>query len=217
MSRRNVSAAGCALLFSLAFLSADAQAARGVEDKLTGKVALGKEALPGKKGEKAYGQALARRARGRAVFWEDPKSKSWKIHYAAVVKRPVLDATITVFDISKGKKLVATRDKMLYKQSRIVSGSIALSRDQVFSPNARLLMVVETGGRVVVVRPGVVRSRGHGARRRRGERRRAQVEATPPLTRQRPSEARKARFLVALSSGVPMPGSTSCSTTIQPL
>jgi hypothetical protein len=152
MSRRNVSAAGCALLFSLAFLSADAQAARGVEDKLTGKVALGKEALPGKKGEKAYGQALARRARGRAVFWEDPKSKSWKIHYAAVVKRPVLDATITVFDISKGKKLVATRDKMLYKQSRIVSGSIALSRDQVFSPNARLLMVVETGGRVVAQR-----------------------------------------------------------------
>jgi hypothetical protein len=152
MSRRNVSAAGCALLFSLAFLSADALAARGVEDKLTGKVALGKEALPGKKGEKAYGQALARRARGRAVFWEDPKSKSWKIHYAAVVKRPVLDATITVFDISKGKKLVATRDKMLYKQSRIVSGSIALSRDQVFSPNARLLMVVETGGRVVAQR-----------------------------------------------------------------
>jgi hypothetical protein len=152
MSRRNVSAAGCALLFSLAFLSADALAARGVEDKLTGKVALGKEALPGKKGEKAYGQALAKRARGRAVFWEDPKSKSWKIHYAAVVKRPVLDATITVFDISKGKKLVATRDKMLYKQSRIVSGSIALSRDQVFSPNARLLMVVETGGRVVAQR-----------------------------------------------------------------
>jgi len=152
MSRRNVSAAGCALLLSLAFLSADALAARGVEDKLTGKVALSKEALPGKKGEKAYGLALAKRARGRAVFWEDPKSKSWKIHYAAVVKRPVLDATITVFDISKGKKLVATRDKMLYKESRIVSGSIALSRDQVFSPNARLLMVVETGGRVAAQR-----------------------------------------------------------------
>ena len=152
MSRRNVSAAGCALLFSLAFLSAEALAARGVEDRLTGKVALSKEALPGKKGERAYGQALAKRARGRAVFWEDPKSKSWKIHYAAVVKRPVLDATITVFDISKGKKLVATRDKMLYKESRIVSGSIALSREQVFSPNARLLMVVETGGRVVAQR-----------------------------------------------------------------
>jgi hypothetical protein len=68
------------------------------------------------------------------------------------VRRPVLDATITIYDVSHGKQLVVTKDKMLYKESRIVSGSLALDREDVADPNARLLMVVESGGRVMAER-----------------------------------------------------------------
>ena len=150
MSRRNVSA-----LVLLAFIvlgASRASAASQVEDRLAGKVALSKAALPGKKGERAYGQALARSARGRAIFWQDAKTRAWTIHYAAVVRRPVLDATITIYAVSHGKRLVLTKDKMLYKESRIVSGSLALDREDVADPNARLLMVVESGGRVMAER-----------------------------------------------------------------
>lgn len=141
------------LLVFLAFsVLATSRASAAVEDQLAGKVALSKAALPGKKGERAYGQALAKSARGRAIFWQDTKTGAWKIHYAAVVKRPVLDATISVFDVSHGKKLVLTRDKMLYKQSRIVSGSLELDPDDVVDANRRLLLVVESGGRVMAER-----------------------------------------------------------------
>lgn len=150
MSRRNVSA-----LLSLAFIvlgASRASAASRVEDRLAGKVALSKAALPGKKGDRAWGQAAAKSARGRAIFWQDVKTGAWTIHYAAVVKRPVLDATISIFDVSHGKKLVLTKDKMLYKESRIVSGSLELDSDDVVDANRRLLLVVESGGRVMAER-----------------------------------------------------------------
>jgi hypothetical protein len=151
MSRRNVSL--LALFFAVTVFGASRASARSqVEDRLAGKVALTKAALPGKKGERSYGQALARSAKGRAIFWQDAKTKAWTIHYAAVVKRPVLDATISIFDVSHGKKLVLTKEKMLYKESRIVNGSLALDREDVDDPNARLLLVVENGGRVVAER-----------------------------------------------------------------
>ncbi len=150
MSRRNVS-----LLVFLAFIvfgSTRASARSQVEDRLAGKVALSKAALPGKKGERAYGQALEKSARGRAIFWQDAKTRAWTIHYAAVTRQPVLDATITIYDVSHGKRLVLTKDKMLYKQSRIVSGSLELDPDDVIDANRRLLLVVENGGRVVASR-----------------------------------------------------------------
>jgi hypothetical protein len=150
MSRRNVS--GLVFLAYIVVGAANASAARQVEDQLAGKVALSKAALPGKKGERAYGQALAKGARGRAIFWQDEKTGAWTIHYAAVTRQPVLDATITIYDVSHGKQLVLTKEKMLYKQSRIVSGSVELGREDVVDANRRLLMVVENSGRVVASR-----------------------------------------------------------------
>jgi hypothetical protein len=150
MSRRNVS--GLVFLAFIVVSAASASAASQVEDQLAGKVALSKAALPGKKGERAYGHALAKSARGRAIFWQDDKTGAWTIHYAAVTRQPVLDATITIYDVSHGKQLVLSKEKMLYKQSRIVSGSVELGREDVIDANRRLLMVVENGGRVVASR-----------------------------------------------------------------
>lgn len=151
MSRRNVS--GLVFLAFIVVVGATrASAASQVEDRLVGKVALSKAALPGKKGERAYGQALVKSARGRAIFWQDEKTGAWTIHYAAVTRQPVLDATITVYDVSHGKQLILTKEKMLYKQSRIVSGSLELGREDVIDANRRLLLVVENGGRVIASR-----------------------------------------------------------------
>ncbi|HEU5056608.1 MAG TPA: hypothetical protein VFU21_08775 [Kofleriaceae bacterium] len=149
MRRRIASAL---VLATIVVAASSASAASKVEDRLAGKVALSKAALPGKKGDRAWGQAAAKSSRGRAVFWQDAKTGAWTIHYAAVVKRPVLDATISIFDVSHGKKLVLTKDKMLYKESRIVTGSLALDRDDVVDANRRLLMVVESGGQVMAER-----------------------------------------------------------------
>jgi hypothetical protein len=150
MSRRNASS--LVLLAYIVLAASPASAASQVEQRLAGKVALSKAALPGKKGDRAWGQAATRSARGRAIFWQDTKTGAWTIHYAAVVRQPVLDATISVFDVSHGKKLVLTKDKMLYKQSRIVSGSLELDKDDVIDANRRLLLVVESGGRVMAER-----------------------------------------------------------------
>jgi hypothetical protein len=151
MSRRNAS---LLVLFVAVYVigASRASAASQVENRLAGKIALTRSALPGKKGERAWGQALAKSARGRAIFWQDARTGAWTIHYAAVVKRPVLDATISIFDVSRGKKLVLTKEKMLFKESRILNGSVALDREDVDDPNARLLLVVENGGRVMAER-----------------------------------------------------------------
>jgi hypothetical protein len=118
-----------------------------------GPVALTATALPGKKGTPAFLRALKKEARGRAVFHEDRASRSWKVHYAARVSRPVRDVTIRIFDISRGRTLVGSRDKMLFAESNIVSGSLSLSRDEVFHPNSRLLLVIESpGGTVLATR-----------------------------------------------------------------
>lgn len=150
MSRRNASY--LVLLAFIVLAASPASAASQVEERLAGKVALSKAALPGKKGDRAWGQAAAKSSRGRAIFWQDAKTRAWTIHYAAVVKRPVLDATISVFDVSHGKKLVLSKDKMLYKESRIVTGSLELDPDDVVDANRRLLLVVESGGRVMAER-----------------------------------------------------------------
>lgn len=150
MSRRNASS--LVLLAYIVVAAAPASAATKVEERLAGKVALSKSALPGKKGDRAWGLAAQKSARGRAIFWQDAKTRAWTIHYAAVVKRPVLDATISIFDVSHGKKLVLTKDKMLYKESRIVSGSLELDPDDVVDANRRLLLVVESGGQVMAER-----------------------------------------------------------------
>jgi hypothetical protein len=132
-------------------MTATPAAARSLEDSLTGKLALGADALP-KRTDRAYGKSFRKRAAGRAVFQQNPASGAWKIHYATVSKRPVRDATITLIDVSHGRKLVGTRETILYSASRVVQGSLTLSKREVIDPNSRLLMIVESGGRVLARR-----------------------------------------------------------------
>lgn len=153
MNRRIVSCAAVALPLLLTLAAhPEVSAARSASDALVGKVALSPRALPGKKGERVYLRALRKRARGRAVFWQNPKDGSWQIHYAVVLKHAPRSGqiTLTLFDVSHGKQFIGTRDTMLFGESHIASGTLTLSRDEVFDPNARLLMVVTADGRTLV-------------------------------------------------------------------
>ncbi|HUS65200.1 MAG TPA: hypothetical protein VMZ28_11685 [Kofleriaceae bacterium] len=138
-------------------------------DGLTGKLALGSNALPAgkKKSPRAYAQAFKRRARGRAVFHQDPATGSWKIYYATVSKRPVRDATITLIDVSHGRKLVGQRDTILYTPGRVVQGSLTLQKREVVDPNSRLLMVIESEGRVLARRPLYIQGKAPRTKARR--------------------------------------------------
>ena len=154
MTRRNVICAAAALALSLTLApgAPRAAAARGAERALAGKVALTPAALPGKKGERPYLRALGKSAGKRAVFHQDRKSGAWKIHYAAVVRRPMRDVTIKIFDVTRGQRFVGSRDKMLFAPSTIVNGSLTLDLDDVFDPNARMLMVLEAPDGTVLAR-----------------------------------------------------------------
>lgn len=138
-------------------------------DALTGKLALGTSALPTgkKKSPRLYAQAFKRRARGRAVFHQDAATGSWKIYYATVSKRPVRDATITLIDVSHGRKLVGQRDTILYTPGRVVQGSLTLQKREVVDPNARLLMVIESEGRVLARRPLYIQGKAPRTKARR--------------------------------------------------
>jgi hypothetical protein len=157
MNRRNViCAAAPALALALALTGAPSPAAAApsssAERALAGKVALTGRALPGKKGEKPYLRALGKSAGKRAVFHQDRKSGAWTIHYAAVVRRPMRDVTVKIFDVTRGQRYVGSRDKMLFAPSTIVNGSLTLDRDDVFDPNARMMLLLEAPNGTVLAR-----------------------------------------------------------------
>lgn len=168
-------AALAALSLSFVLSASSTALARTAEDRLVGKVSLSRAALPGKTGDRDFAHALAKSARGRAIFWEDAASQSWKIHYATVLKRPTRDVTISIFDVTRGRRLVGTRDKMLYKESRVVKGALTVSRREVFDANARMLMVIESGGRVVGTRTFYIQ--GKAPRTRVAKNRKVSFEA----------------------------------------
>jgi hypothetical protein len=137
----------------LVTLVGDAAARRG-STGLVGKVALGKTALPGKLDRSAE-HKLRRSARGRAVFYQDAKTGGWKIYYAAVLAQAPVGSTVTlkIFDVSHDKQFVGTREKMIFGDDvRLVSGSFTLAKDEVFDPNAKLLVEVESGDALVASR-----------------------------------------------------------------
>ena len=153
MTRRIVTCAAVALTALLTIAThPEAGLARSAQDALAGKVALSRRALPGKKGQPSYLRALRKHAHGRAVFWQNPKDGSWQIHYAVVLRRPPRSGqlTLALFDVSHGKQFIGTREKMMFGDSHIASGTLTLSRRDVFDPNARLLMVVSADGRELV-------------------------------------------------------------------
>jgi hypothetical protein len=136
-----------------ALAAAPSPAAARVLDQLVGKVALSKAPLPNKS-PKSYLRALADGTRGRAVFWQDEADGAWHVHYAAVLSRPMWadGATLDIYDLSHGQKLIGTREVMVFGKHRIITGSFTVARAEVSDPNSRLMFLIENGGRVLAKR-----------------------------------------------------------------
>lgn len=119
--------------------------ARGPEKVFAGKVLFSKKRFPTAAGSaRAYIAKLKKQRTDK--FWEDKKTKSWKVYYAAFFRRPLNDLEITVklWDVSSGRKqLITSLEQYLDRRGeRAIISSIELER-KFFGVNKKILMTVE--------------------------------------------------------------------------
>lgn len=107
-------------------------------------LALTAASLPG------TGTALVKKVKrasgGRAVFYDH--DGTWVVHYALVLTRPLPSAELTlkISDVTRAKQALGTRHKIIYSEAAVARGSFTLTRDEVVSPNAKLMLEIESDG-----------------------------------------------------------------------
>src|SRR5262249_55988893 len=105
------------------------------------------------KSEQAYIDALKKQSRDRIE--EDKEEKQWRVFFAAFFKQPLndLEINVRVFDVTNGKRLVDTFEQYLSSPTmRAYVSDVKLKRGDGasgYDPNSKLLMVMESRGRVV--------------------------------------------------------------------
>jgi hypothetical protein len=89
---------------------------------------------------------------GRVMFHE--QDGEWTVHYAIALAGPlsVPELDLKISDVSRGKQTVATRHKIVYSDAAVVRGSFKLTRDEVLSVNAKLLLEIASDGEPVAKR-----------------------------------------------------------------
>ena len=104
------------------------------------------------------GPALVKKVRkasaARAVFVEDEDDKGWRVHYALAVPHalPSSEITLKLSDVSRPrqpKQPVCAFHKIIYSEAAVTRGSFLLTRDEVLSPNAQLLLEIESDGELI--------------------------------------------------------------------
>jgi hypothetical protein len=100
---------------------------------------------------------------GRALFYE--QDGEWTVHYAIALARPlpVPELDLKISDVSRAKQPVATRHKIVYSDAAVVRGSFKLTRDEVLSVNAKLLLEIESDGEPLAKRTFFIQSRSGAA------------------------------------------------------
>ncbi|MDQ3367105.1 MAG: hypothetical protein M3680_16905 [Myxococcota bacterium] len=96
---------------------------------------------------------------GRVLFYDH--DGEWTVHYAIALSRPlpVPEIDLKISDVSRSKRPVGTRHKIVYTDAKVVRGSFKLTRDEVLSPNAKLLLEIESDGEPVVTRSFFIQSK----------------------------------------------------------
>lgn len=94
---------------------------------------------------------VAKQRNGRAIY--DELDGAWTIHYSLAFSRIVEspELTLKISDPAR-KQILATRSKFAFGERSALRGSIRLSREEVVSPNAALLLEIESDGRVIASR-----------------------------------------------------------------
>jgi hypothetical protein len=96
---------------------------------------------------------------GRVLFYE--QDGEWTVHYAIALASPLPlpELDLKISDVSRTKQPVGTRHKIVYSDAAVVRGSFKLTRDEVLSVNAKLLLEIESDGEPVAKRTFFIQSR----------------------------------------------------------
>jgi hypothetical protein len=112
------------------------------------------------------GPALVKKVKaadvGRVLFHE--QDGEWTVHYSIALAGPlsVPELDLKISDVSRAKQQVATRHKIVYSDATVVRGSFKLTRDEVLSVNAKLLLEIESDGEPVAKRTFFIQSKSGG-------------------------------------------------------
>lgn len=96
---------------------------------------------------------------GRVAFFD--QDGGWTVYYAIALAAPLTSPEIDlkISDVSRTKQAVGSRHKMIYTDASVIRGSFTLTRDEVLSPNAKLLVEIESDGVPVVQRAFFIQSK----------------------------------------------------------
>ena len=85
----------------------------------------------------------------------------WTVFYAIALSSPlaVPELDLKISDVSRTKQPVGTRHKIIYSDADVVRGTFKLTRDEVLSPNAKLLLEIESDGELVAKRTFFIQSK----------------------------------------------------------
>jgi len=97
---------------------------------------------------------------GRALFFE--QDGEWTVHYAIALANPLPapELELKISDVSRTKQPLATRHKIVYANGGVVRGSFKLTRDEVLSVNAKLLLEIASDGEPLAKRTFFIQSKG---------------------------------------------------------
>ncbi|MBA3457830.1 MAG: hypothetical protein H0T42_32405 [Deltaproteobacteria bacterium] len=99
---------------------------------------------------------------GRVLFHE--QDGEWTVHYAIALTSPlpVPELDLKISDVSRSKQPVGTRHKIVYTDAGVVRGSFKLTRDEVLSVNAKLMLEIESDGEPLAKRTFFIQSKNAG-------------------------------------------------------
>ncbi|MBA3394387.1 MAG: hypothetical protein H0T89_17205 [Deltaproteobacteria bacterium] len=100
---------------------------------------------------------------GRVLIYE--QDGEWTVHYAIALASPlqVPELDLKISDVSRTKQTVGTRHKMVYSDAAVVRGSFKLTRDEVLSVNAKLLLEIASDGEPLAKRTFFIQSKSVSA------------------------------------------------------
>ena len=98
----------------------------------------------------------------RALFYD--QDGEWTVYYAIALTSPLPapEIDLKISDVSRTKQSVGRRHKIVYTDADVVRGSFKLTREEVLSPNAKLLLEIESDGVPVVQRAFFIKTKGDG-------------------------------------------------------
>ena len=139
--------------FALLAATVSVASAKKPEDVFGGKIILSDKPFPTEsKSANAYIGAVKKASKDR--FVETSDKKGWKIYYAAFFKKPIndLELTLKFYDVTDGgNRVVESYEQFLSQRGqRVIISNVKLTKwEGKYDPNSKILMVIESKGKVV--------------------------------------------------------------------